>query len=175
MPNGVPFIGATQLPHVIRFAKDSGVPTQAVDGGLMVSVPFTVAAGVSSGSFPVRFISGNELGSSAAVALPITLMDGSITVVPTGPAIPGDYNRNGAVDAADYALWRNTRGQTGPALPADGNGNLRVDAADYAVWRANFGLSSAVAAASVPAIPEPAAWLMLTLAGLIVLASRTVR
>ena len=29
------------------------------------------------------------------------------------PTLPGDYNRNNVVDAADYAIWRDTLGQTG--------------------------------------------------------------
>jgi predicted outer membrane repeat protein len=50
----------------------------------------------------------------------------------------GDYNLNGIVDAADNALWRNTKGSTSD-LRADGDGNGQVDNADYLVWRANFG------------------------------------
>ena len=50
----------------------------------------------------------------------------------------GDYNLNGAVDAADYALWRNTRDST-TDLRADGNGDGVVNDADRLVWRANFG------------------------------------
>jgi hypothetical protein len=161
IPSGVPFAGATQLPHVIRFAKDSGVPTPAVDGALMVAVPFTVAAGTAPGTYPVRFISGNELGSSSAVPLPITLVDGSITVEGIGPLVTGDYNRNGVVDAADYGLWRNSMGQTGPGLAADGNGNNLIDGGDYSVWKANYGRtasSSFASGAAIPGIPEPATW-----------------
>jgi hypothetical protein len=168
IPSGVPFGGATQLPHVIRFAKDTGVPVPAVDGALMVSVPFTLAAGITSGSYPIRFITGNELGTGNAVALPITLVDGSITVVPSGPSIAGDYNRNGLVDAADYGLWRKTMGQTGSGLVADGNGNNLVDAGDYSIWRANFG-HSAGGSAVVPGIPEPATFVLLFAAIIVLL------
>ncbi len=49
----------------------------------------------------------------------------------------GDYNLNGVVDAADYALWRKAEGTTD--LRADGNGDGQVNDADYTVWRANFG------------------------------------
>jgi hypothetical protein len=171
IPNGVPFAGATQLPHVVRFAKDAGAPVQAVDGALMVTVPFTLAAGITAGSFPVRFITGNELGSGNAVALPITLVDGSITVVPAGPFIMGDYNRNGLVDAADYGLWRKTMGQSGIGLAADGNGNNLVDAVDYSVWRAHFG-HSAIGSALVPGIPEPATWRLLAVAIMMLLSGR---
>ena len=49
------------------------------------------------------------------------------------PIPPGDYNKNGVVDAADYVLWR--KGD----LAADSNGDTVVDQTDYDFWRANFG------------------------------------
>src|SRR4029079_8361325 len=56
------------------------------------------------------------------------------------PALPGDYNRNGTVDAADYVVWRNTLGTSRPNYSgADGNGNGVVDQNDHAIWRAHFG------------------------------------
>jgi hypothetical protein len=71
--------------------------------------------------------------------------------------MPGDYNQNGAVDAADYVVWRDTRGQTGTGLPADGNGDRQIDAADYNVWRANFGATVVAGTASkLESVPEPA-------------------
>jgi hypothetical protein len=66
---------------------------------------------------------------------------------PPGPL--GDYNLNGAVDAADYVVWRDTLGITDdgidPAEDMRANGNNEgtsmdhIDEADYAVWRMNFG------------------------------------
>jgi len=58
----------------------------------------------------------------------------------------GDYNSDGAVDAADYVIWRKLYGANGlPAYSAaDGNGNQAVDDADYNVWRYNYGGSIAV-------------------------------
>jgi hypothetical protein len=52
--------------------------------------------------------------------------------------LAGDYNANGAVDAADYVLWRNTFLST-TDLAADGNGNRIIDSGDYDVWRASAG------------------------------------
>ena len=57
--------------------------------------------------------------------------------------LPGDFNQDGVVDAADYVLWRDTQGQTGTGLLADGDGNQVVDQADYNLWRSQ--LRSAVA------------------------------
>jgi hypothetical protein len=90
--------------------------------------------------------------------------------VPNG--LVGDYNANGTVDAADYALWRDTLGQTGAGLPADGNGDGTVNDADFAVWRANFGLGAPAASAALQsaAVPEPAG-VMLSVGAILFLAA----
>jgi hypothetical protein len=75
-----------------------------------------------------------------------------------GLGLAGDYNANGAVDAADYVVWRDNMGATGSSLPADGNGDEVVNHDDYLVWRSNF-LKTAGASASTTAamasVPEP--------------------
>lgn len=76
--------------------------------------------------------------------------------------LPGDYNRDGAVDAADYTVWRDAVGETGIGLPADGNGDFQVTAADYQVWRTAFG---DVAAGAGQNVPEPTTLLLLSLLG----------
>jgi hypothetical protein len=56
------------------------------------------------------------------------------------PEVPGDYNRDDVVDAADFTLWRKTLGTFVPKYSgADGNGNGEVEIGDYAVWREHFG------------------------------------
>jgi Planctomycete extracellular/Chlamydia polymorphic membrane protein (Chlamydia_PMP) repeat len=59
--------------------------------------------------------------------------------------LPGDYNFDGIVNAADYTVWRNTLGSTND-LRADGTSASTpgvpdgvVDELDYAFWKANFG------------------------------------
>jgi hypothetical protein len=72
-------------------------------------------------------------------------------------AVPGDYNKNGVVDTADYAIWRDTNGQSGAGLAADGDGNGNVNQADYNFWRARFSnTSGAGSAAGGTSVPEPA-------------------
>lgn len=68
------------------------------------------------------------------------------------PLAPGDYNADGAVDLADYELWKSKFGST-THLAADGNNNNRIDVADYTVWRDHY----AGGAGSAAAVPEPAA------------------
>jgi hypothetical protein len=72
--------------------------------------------------------------------------------------VTGDFNGNGAVDAADYVLWRN-----GDALQNEGG--ITPGAAtpeDYNTWRANFGRTPGAGSslASSSAVPEPASWFL---------------
>lgn len=70
--------------------------------------------------------------------------------------IPGDYDRNGAVNAADYDAWRATLGSpvAVPGDGADGNGNGVIDAADYVLWRDR---TTSPATSTSAAAPEPRA------------------
>jgi hypothetical protein len=88
------------------------------------------------------------------------------------PGVPGDYNNNGAVDAADYVLWRN-----GGPLENEGDTPGTVNQADYEFWRARFGATSGGAAAlSAATVPEPAsAALMLCAIALYLAASLATR
>lgn len=92
--------------------------------------------------------------------------------------IPGDYNHNGIVDAADYTLWRDTLGSNvTPGSGADGNANARIDQGDYNFWKSRFGqvAGSAASFGGTP-IPEPAgAVIILMGATLLALARRSSR
>jgi Lysyl oxidase/Dockerin type I domain len=72
--------------------------------------------------------------------------------------LPGDYNDDGIVDAADYTVWRDTLGDAVAILTtgADGDGDGQVTAADYDVWKQHFGATLAPerGAAGI-AVPEP--------------------
>ena len=74
---------------------------------------------------------------------------------PPVDAIPGDFNDDGKVDAADYVVWRKTDGSPG----------------GYNDWRTNFGRTSGSGSAlsSGAAVPEPGAF-MLFAAALVALA-----
>jgi hypothetical protein len=90
-----------------------------------------------------------------------TEMGKSILAGATGQAaVPGDYNGNGAVDAADYAVWRDNNGRMSGATAAqgDGTGDGMVNAADYSFWRERFGTAGSGTVAgvdSLAAVPEP--------------------
>ena len=81
--------------------------------------------------------------------------------------LPGDYNDDGEVDAADYTVWRNSLGQSVAVQTtgADGDGDGAVDSGDYQVWKAHFGEAIPMAAAgSVTLVPEPTALVPLAIA-----------
>jgi hypothetical protein len=73
--------------------------------------------------------------------------------------LTGDYNDNGTVDAADYAVWRNNVG-TSLALPNEGATPGMVTQEDYTAWRTNFGSASVAGAAASTAAPEPGTLLL---------------
>jgi autotransporter-associated beta strand protein len=100
-----------------------------------------------------------------------------LAIAPTAAlgSIPGDFNADGTVDAADYTVWRDHLGSSSTA--ADANFDGQVTTADYHLWKSHFGFSltnAGVAAVAAQAVPEPAgvAALLLGLLGLIPLAGR---
>ncbi len=87
--------------------------------------------------------------------------------------LPGDFDKNGAVDGNDFLAWQSNflteSGATQAQGDADGNGT--VDGNDFLLWQANFG-SGAGGGAGGGAIPEPTAGLLLVLAAGCVVARR---
>lgn len=76
------------------------------------------------------------------------------------PLLPGDYNFDGMVDAADYTVWRDSDLIN---LAADGDLDSDVDQDDYLIWKENFGQSnssSSLLSSSYP-VPEPITFTML--------------
>jgi Sulfatase-modifying factor enzyme 1 len=86
-----------------------------------------------------------------------------IASLPVNEILPGDYNANGTVDAADYTVWRNRLGQS-ESLPNDDTTGVGAD--DYDRWRTHFGESIGSGAGDLTNIPvpEPATLVMLILA-----------
>ena len=74
------------------------------------------------------------------------------------PGLPGDYNGNGTVDAADYVLWRN-----GGPLVNEVDQRAVVNAADYTAWRALFNNPGGPGVGASAAVPEPFAAFLLAM------------
>ena len=69
--------------------------------------------------------------------------------------VPGDFDMNGVVDAADYVVWRKSAGQTGVGLAADANRDGSVTTDDYNIWRSHFGAVANSGFGASSAVPEP--------------------
>jgi hypothetical protein len=80
------------------------------------------------------------------------------------PLLPGDYNDDAVVDAADYTVWRDSLGSTAN-LAADGDGSGTIDEGDYLVWKEHFGTARELGAGLAAVVaPEPSAMLLALLA-----------
>jgi hypothetical protein len=97
----------------------------------------------------------------------------SIIAGDTGPVddgVPGDYNDDGVVNAADYVVWRNNEGTAFTLPNEDPSATTQgtVDQEDYDFWVAEFGNTGAagVSAANLAsAVPEPSSLLVSLVTG----------
>jgi hypothetical protein len=98
----------------------------------------------------------NNAGASATLVAP-----------PTG--LPGDFNDDDVVDAADYVVWRKNLGTN---VDLSGNGDETgasagvVDQADFELWRGKFGDTPGSGSGVTAGVPEPASALSLAMAWL---------
>ena len=144
------------------FGAATGNP-QDVETGIEFSIPLSVIGATTDdirvpafvGSGPHNFVSnqfsgagtpGGNLGSNYFSINLANITGDQFVTVPGG--LPGDFNGDGSVDAADYTVWR------------DGLGGEYL-AGDYQLWVDNFGATASAASTSVP---EPTAALLLILA-----------
>jgi fibronectin-binding autotransporter adhesin len=152
----------------------TGAPTihidisNAVGGGNLstaINRTWTLASydSLAGGGTPTFNITGTIGGSSLAIVPDDTVNapfgPGTIqlTVNASVAGVPGDYNNNGTVDAADYVLWRK-----GGPLQNEVDTPNTVNEADYTAWRARFGNTSGSGASlSTAAVPEPAGCLLM--------------
>jgi hypothetical protein len=120
---------------------------------LAPSQSFTIVdiAGTASGGFS-GLTEGALFGSFGGTELFITYAGGNGNDVTLFTNLPGDYNGDGHVNAADYVVWRKTDG-TPPG---------------YNTWRANFGRTtgSASSTATGAPVPEPATLALVLLSSL---------
>lgn len=105
------------------------------------------------------------------VALRYTIADLTVTtgsveyVAVTAPGVPGDYDNDGTVNAADYVVYRDRVGMPSD-LPNDFIGGT-IDDDQYNQWRANFGkTSSGGPAIGAALVPEPATLGLLVIAAI---------
>jgi hypothetical protein len=123
--------------------------------GFMQSLSATNVTASTLGTYTfdhVGFLLGDNLDTDQAAFF-------NLLVTYIEALAPGDFNGDDVVDAADYVAWRKTNStQT-----------------KYNEWQTNFGNSGDGAGAGVEStasVPEPATWLLFTIAALSAVCSR---
>jgi hypothetical protein len=132
----------------------------AVGGLLDVSLinGFTPTPGQMFTVMTAGSMTYNGLALSGAAASSFYLLVGASSITLQAAGLPGDYNFDGVVDAADYVVWRKEPGY----LPMH-----------YDLWRTRFGepTGSGSDTAINSSVPEPTAALLL-ICGLLPLLGR---
>lgn len=146
----------------------------ALDGTLDLSF---VEGFVGSIGQTFDIVTGNSIAGAFDTIIAPQGMDVSISYLSSivrveliSAGLPGDFNDDGVVDAADYTVWRDNLGANDEsALSGNGNGSNGVDQADYQLWAYNLGTTSPGSGSAT--IPEPATLVLLIL-GAAVLANQ---
>jgi hypothetical protein len=133
------------------FRPDGVTPNQFSQ---IMSGTHTAASTLGTYTFDrLGFLTGGNLDADRAA-----YMNLDVTFTPGGAAgLAGDYNDDGTVDAADYAIWR----KGGPL--ANDTDPAGAGPEDYDEWVEQFG-STAAGAGGASAVPEPTSIFMVGLA-----------
>ncbi|WP_231930894.1 hypothetical protein [Botrimarina hoheduenensis] len=134
--------GSADLDGVLAVSLEGGFVPQLGDSFAVISAP----------SLTGQFATLTTPALAAGLAWDASYSPTGLTLSVVTASLPGDYNNDGQVDAADYTVWRDALGSQ-MNLAADGSGNGIVDQADYNVWVNNFGATFSIAIA----VPEPSA------------------
>jgi hypothetical protein len=151
----VPWQEANAATNWLNELRTSGFTTLAAGQSLNLGELFNKAGGIKD--LVLEFALQGELGPRL----------GTVIYAALATAVPGDYNGNGTVDAADYTVWRDSLGANGSGLAADGNGDNTVNGLDYAYWKTRFGNTSGSGsdfAAGAGNVPEPSTFAALCVA-----------
>lgn len=122
-----------------RWEVVDGSPNRLIEGFLFGHTTFGAGDSVSLGR-----LYDTTLGEDPTLRFSYSTTDGRVRFgsVRYLTGLPGDFNADGVVDAADYTVYR------------DGLG-VAYEPSDLAVWRANYGRS---ATSTTQSVPEPTAW-----------------
>ena len=106
---------------------------------------------------------GIVLGGPDAKKFKLIFSLGELLLESIVVGLPGDYNNDGLVDAADYTVWHDHLGTT--TLPnRDPSAAGPVGQFDYMVWKTNFGTRGT---GSATAVPEPGSLFLILLVALV--------
>jgi hypothetical protein len=113
---------------------------------------------------------GSFVDSNITLLPPAGFVSGSnLTSLTLTAVLPGDYNQNAVVDAADYTIWRDHLGAPAGTLANDIDGGM-IGQTQYITWKANFGATSGLGsvASDIQAVPEPATALLMVVGAMMV-------
>jgi hypothetical protein len=158
--NGIPVNDQDFLSLVDTIARGPRNP----DGSLPVSdfLKLRLDSNLLDAGTPISFVF-----NGVTYNLPYNGLAPDLGAFETGvpaPALPGDYNGDDMVDAADYTEWRDSLGAS-INLPNDETPGI-VDDSDFDVWVAHFGetLPGSGSLTAGGAVPEPGSWLLTLIA-----------
>jgi hypothetical protein len=124
------------------------------DAHSFVTMPAALFANWTAGDYHLKAGSpainhGTSVGAPATDLFGTTRMGAPDIGAVEFTGLPADFNADGAVNAADLAVWRTTFGKLPATADADHDGN--TDGADFLAWQRQL------SAAGVRGVPEPAA------------------
>jgi hypothetical protein len=141
----------------------SGLLDVVLEPGFTPSGSYTVLTTTGTLSAGALALDPSDLG-----VFSLSVVGKNLVLAPAA-GVPGDFNANGIVDAADYVLWRN-------GGPLQNDPTPGVQPADYTFWRSRFGATSGSgsgAGATSAAVPEPATGILAAAVACLGLASGT--
>jgi hypothetical protein len=127
--------------------SDTLFPTDADGYPIVGPEPFSIEPVYTELAYlDMSSSTGGMVGSLAGLV--------TFAVIPISSPLPGDFNGDNVVDAADYIVWRKTPN------------NFGGDPAGYNTWRTHFGqtVGSSAGVSTNAAVPEPATLALLMLA-----------
>jgi peptidyl-prolyl cis-trans isomerase A (cyclophilin A) len=132
--------------QVVDAIGDLPLPT---DFGFSIASPF--------GELPLRNFAGNNSIDDIREIHTVVVTDVRVLNL-----LAGDFDRNGAVNAADLAILKSNYGLATGAFIDKGDANMDgdVDGHDFLLWQRNVGKTNT----PVTGVPEPAAGMLATIA-----------
>jgi cyclophilin family peptidyl-prolyl cis-trans isomerase len=121
-------------------------------GDLPLPTDFGFSIGSPFGELPLRNFSGNSL-QQIRVANTVT-----VNTKRALNLLPGDFDRNGAVNGADLSILRTNLGTSSGAFLDKGDADMDgdVDGRDFLIWQRGAGMTNTPASA----VPEPVSGLL---------------
>jgi fibronectin-binding autotransporter adhesin len=182
---GTIIIGALSLAagSFLNFEIGATSDKIAVNGNLTLDGILNIALAPGSGAFggDIFIYSGTLTNNGLTIgSVPAGFSPSDFTIDASAPgririftgSLPGDFDEDGGVDAADLVRWRGSYGLAAGAshLQGDADDDADVDGTDFLTWQRQLGLSAVTS--SVASVPEPATGWSVAIGGLVLLTLR---